>query len=110
VLIDVSLERELHRQAEDIEFDFRRLAITAEQIEKYKLPGKPRKDGERRALHIEETVEAEAMPAATLRGLVRNEIEALLPPDALAEAKILERAERAMLRRWAEQMEEEDED
>ena len=57
-----------------------------------------------RALHVERTVAAEAMPAGTLRALLRQVIEALLPPDALKIAKAAEESERAQLRRWAELM------
>ena len=89
VLIDVALEKELRTHLPGhINLNFRRLAVTPEQIAEYDLPGKPRKEGDRRALHIQETVEAEAMPAAILRDLVRGEVEALLPPRALEIAKL----------------------
>jgi hypothetical protein len=91
VLIDVSLERELRQHLdEDIDLEFVRIAITAEQIVDHDLPSKPRKKTERRALHIQETVEAEAMPAHTLRELLRDEIEALLPERALEIARVEE--------------------
>jgi hypothetical protein len=61
--------------------------LPPEQIEAYALPTKPRKASDRRAQHITGTVEAEAMPAGTMRTLLRDEIEALLPEDALAVAK-----------------------
>jgi hypothetical protein len=102
VLIDVALERELRQHLHsDIRLDFRRLAITAEQIAEYDLPTKPRKEGDKRARHVESTVEAEAMPAHILRGLLRAGIEALLPVGALAAAKAAEESERAHLRRMA---------
>jgi hypothetical protein len=101
ILIDVSLEAELRSHLDDdIDLDFQRLAITEEQIERYSLPGKPRKEGDRRALHIRETVEAEAMPASILRALVREHIEALLPPRALEVTKIAEESERNFLKYW----------
>jgi len=100
VLIDVSLEKELRTHlpasnGHDIEFE--RIAITEAQIAEYGLPGKPRKEGDRRALHIQETVEAEAMPAAIMRALVRERVEALLPPQALEVTKKAEESERARL-------------
>ena len=73
---------------------FHRLAITEKQIELYDLPTKPRKETERRALHITETVEAEAMPAGMLRALLRNEIESFLPEGALQATKEAELSER----------------
>jgi hypothetical protein len=98
VLIDVALERELRQHLDaSIELDFRRIAITEEQIRSLNLPTKPRKESDRRALHVASTVEAEAMPARTMRQLLRKEIEALLPEGALAVAKVAEQEERNIL-------------
>jgi hypothetical protein len=103
VLIDVAIERELREHLDqDIELDFQRIGITAEQIEEYDLPTKPRKLLDRRSLHIESTVEAEAMPAGTLRELLRENIEDLLPYDALEVAKVAEASEREHIERMAE--------
>lgn len=103
VLIDVSIERELRRHLKPhVSLDFERIAITEEQIAKYDLPTKPRKEGDRRALHIEATVEAEAMPASVMRDLLRGRIEALLPEGALDVVKIAEQSEREHLERMAE--------
>ena len=103
VLIDVALERELRKHLHsDIEMTFTELGITEEQIREYRLPGKPRKETDRRALHIAATVEAEAMPAGTMRELLRTQIEALLPAGALAVAKVAERSERQGCRSWPE--------
>lgn len=102
VLIDRALERELrtHLRA-DIPMDFRRIAINEEQVKEYDLPTKPRKEGDKRSQHIEYTVEAEAMPAHVLRGILRDEVEALLPQNAVEVAKVAERSERAHLARMA---------
>jgi hypothetical protein len=103
VLIDMALERELREHLDPtVDLDLRRLAITPDQIAEYDLPTKPRKEGDRRALHVEATVEAEAMPAGIMRALLRGEIEALLPPDALAVAKAAEQSEREQIERMAE--------
>jgi hypothetical protein len=102
VLIDVALERELREHlAPEIELSFRRIGITEEQVIEHDLPTKPRKENDRRALHVKETVEAEAMPAGVLRELLRDEIEALLPIGALAVAKVAEASEREQLERAA---------
>lgn len=102
VLIDVALERELRAHLKpEIELQFERIAITAEQIEAFDLPTKPRKAGDRRSLHVEATVEAEAMPAHILRAILRERIEALLPSDALAVARVAEESEREHLERMA---------
>lgn len=91
VLIDVSLEKELRQHLNPgVDLFFERIGITAEQIEEYDLPTNYRKTTDKRSLHITETVEAEAMPAGTLRAMLRKKIEALLPADALAVAKVEE--------------------
>ena len=95
VLIDVSLERELREHLDDgVDLLFNRIAITAAQIERYDLPSNTRKETDRRAQHVRETVEAEAMPAKILRGLLRTNIESLLPERALAIAKVEEQSAR----------------
>jgi hypothetical protein len=88
-----------------VDFNFHRLAITPEQIARFGLPTKPRGDGDRRALHVKETVEAEAMPARILRDLLRDRIESFLPAGALEIAKVAEQSERAHLKRWADLIE-----
>lgn len=105
VLIDVALERELRQHLNaDIGLYFVRIGITEQQIEAFDLPSKPRKEGDRRAQHIRETVEAEAMPAGVLRRMLRDEIERLLPAHALAVAKIEEEAAQAHFNVIAEMM------
>lgn len=103
VLIDQALEREMrqHLQAE-IGLHFVRVGINPDQIALYDLPEKPRKTGDRRSLHVHSTVEAEAMPAHILRGLLRAAVESLLPPGALEIAKVAEESEREHLRVLAE--------
>lgn len=102
VLIDQSLEKELRTHLRpDIDMDFRRIAINEEQVEVYDLPTKPRKEGDKRSQHITYTVEAEAMPARSLRSILRSEVECLLPEDALHVAHVAEQSERAHLKRMA---------
>ena len=98
VLIDVALQRELREHLRgDIELDFRRIGINEEQVELYDLPTKPRKDGDKRSQHVTYSVEAEAMPARDLRGILRLEVESLLPENALDVAKVAEQSERKHL-------------
>ena len=100
MVIDVSLEAELRRHLhDDIDLDFRRIGITEYQIQLFELPTKPRKEGDRRSAHVAYSVEAEALPAAMMRSIVRAEIEALLPSGALAVTLAAERSEREHLRR-----------
>lgn len=103
VLIDVALERELrHHLRPDIDMTFVRVGITPEQIEQYDLPTKPRKEKDRRSSHVLHSVEAEAMPAHVMRGLLRDAIESLLPPGALEVAKAAEESEREFIDRLAD--------
>ena len=105
VLIDVSLERELREHLKlYIDLNFQRIGISEEQIAVYDLPTKPRKVLDRRSLHIDQTVEAEAMPAGILRRLLRSHIEELLPTNALEVAKVAEQSEREHINRMAELM------
>lgn len=105
VLIDKSIERGLRGHLRDeFELNFIRVGITPEQIEQYDLPRKPRKDSDKRVLHISGTVEAEAMPAHILRGLLRERVEALLPEGALAATLVAEESERQGLIRIADAM------
>lgn len=102
VLIDRALERELRLHLrEEIELDFRRIAINEDQVARYNLPTKPRKDGDKRSQHVTYTVEAEAMPAHILRQLLRAHVEGLLPADALHVAQVAEASEREHLERVA---------
>lgn len=95
VLIDQSLERELRQHLrDDIPLDFRRIAINEAQVLEYDLPTKPRKEGDKRSQQVAYTVEAEAMPAKILRGILRAEIEALLPRNALILCQTAEQSER----------------
>jgi hypothetical protein len=102
VLIDQALERELRRHlSERIPLSFVRVGINPDQIEQYDLPTKPRKESDRRSLHVAETVEAEAMPARILRAILRERIERMLPEGALAAAKVAEQSEREHIERIA---------
>jgi 5S rRNA maturation endonuclease (ribonuclease M5) len=92
-----TLEQELRRHLHsDIEMHFRRIAITPEQVEQYDLPD----NGE-----AEHKVEAEAMPAKILRQILRDAVEALLPPGALFAALVAEQSERAHLEHMARMLE-----
>ncbi|MCZ8015166.1 MAG: hypothetical protein O9274_05665 [Limnobacter sp.] len=105
VLIDLSLEKELRLHLDpSIELDFRRIAINEEQIELYQLPTKPRKNSDKRSGQVKETVEAEAMPAKSLRQLLRMHVEDLLPENALHVTKVAEQSEKEHLVRMANQL------
>ncbi|MDE2783785.1 MAG: hypothetical protein OXK77_12580 [Gemmatimonadota bacterium] len=102
VLIDAKVETEL-RSHLDIPLRMERLAVNEDQIDEHDLPTKPRKASERRRPDVVETVEAEAMPAGILRGLVREAVEEHLPAGALDVAKEAEASERAVLMQLAKE-------
>lgn len=98
VLIDRSIHSELLEHLDPaVDLHFHRLAITPDQIRDMDLPTKPRQKGDRRAQHVESTVEAEAMSAREMRRLLRDAVEALLPPGAIEAARAAEESERAHL-------------
>ncbi|NUZ07602.1 hypothetical protein [Piscinibacter koreensis] len=106
VLIDKSLERELRAHLDpSIEMTFERIGITEEQIRTLNLPTNPRKATDKRSQHVQHAVEAEAMPAATMRALVRQHVESYLPEHALEIARIAEQSERQGLLRLAHALE-----
>jgi hypothetical protein len=105
VLIDRSLETELRKHLpRGFLLYCHRIAITPEQIEEYDLPTKPRKETDRRALHVLDTVEAEAIPVGVLHQMLREKVESFLPAGSLEVAKTAEESEREHLRRWADLM------
>lgn len=105
VLIDKSLERELRAHlASNIELTFERIGITEQQITDLDLPSNPRKATDKRSQHVQFAVEAEAMPAATMRALVRTHVESYLPEHALEIAKVAEAEERKGLVRLAQDL------
>ena len=100
VLIDKDIAAKLASHAAT-PIELHRLAINEAQIAAYGLPTKPRKDSDKRRPDIQETVEAEAMPAGELRRIVREAVESYLPPGALHVAKAAEESEREGLRMLA---------
>ncbi len=63
---------------------------------------KPRKEGDKRSQHVTYSVEAEAMPARDLRAILRDNVESLLPENALEVSKVAEQSELQHLERMAE--------
>lgn len=75
---------------------FERLAVLDWQRDAYHLPTKPARGRSK----ITQTIEAESIPAGILRQIVTDGIEAYLPSDALATAKIAEQSEKRYIE-WA---------
>lgn len=97
VLIDKSILSEIRGHLSSVDLNFDRIAITEKQINQYNLPTKPRKVTEKRAAHVKETVEAEAMPAGVLRNILIQKIEEFLPAGQLDVIKVAEEDERNFL-------------
>lgn len=98
VLVDQSIERGLRGHLPGAPLELRRIGINEEQIARYNLPTKPRKTDDKRAQHIRETVEAEAMPAGILRELLREELNTFIPARQLQVLQVAEESERDSIR------------
>ncbi len=105
ILIDRKIESELRLHLPDVEITFHRLGITPEQIVLMGLPTKPAKAGDKRGGFIGGTVEAEAMPAGTMRKLLCDAIESFMDRQALAVMEIAEESERGWLHSLADAVE-----
>ncbi len=81
VLIDQSIEHELRTHLPGFPLTMNRIAVNELQIAEMDLPTKPRKQTDRRRLDIKETVEAEAIPAGTMRQMVADAVQRHLPSD-----------------------------
>jgi hypothetical protein len=87
----------------DVEFE--RIAVTPEQIDELRLPTRPTKASDSRAAKfVGESVEVDAIPASTLRQIVRDAIEQHLDRSRLALTRAVEAQERdgleALAGRW----------
>jgi len=77
---------------------FARLAVTEDQIEEWDLPTRPTKQTDTRAKGFSgDSVEVDAIPAATLRQLLEDTITAHIDQDALAAELAVEEEERRTL-------------
>jgi hypothetical protein len=96
------IEAKLRRYAPGAEIHFERPAVTREQVEQWNLPTRPTKTTDTRAKKFVGTsVELDAIPAATLRGLVRESIERYIDKQQLELLRIAEASERELLTKWA---------
>ena len=99
VEIDRNLERRLREFAPTSEIHFERVAVRREQIEEYALPTRPTKrtSNHGHGLHQGESVEVDAIPPATLLGLVRGAIERHVDPARVTVLEAAELSERELL-------------
>ncbi len=92
------IERDLNTFAPDADINFRRVAVTREQVEEMGLPTRPTKTKDTRAkFFIGESVEVDAIPPVTLRSMVSELIEAHIDSTALKRIREIEAAERSTL-------------
>lgn len=101
--ISDTVAAELVRRSHPVEVIVERLAVDRAQIDEWNLPTRPTKATDSRAAkftreHGTGSVELDAIPPATLRGLVRGSIERHMDPDALRMMKLAEHQERDVLR------------
>ena len=103
-----TVQRELPRFAPEIEFEFRRVAVTPEQIAAYDLQTRPTKpkDPRRTAFEAEfgagaPSIEVDAMPSTELRRLLREAIESYIDADTFDLHREIERQERDGLARMS---------
>jgi hypothetical protein len=102
-IISEKIQEKLRKHAPEIDIHFRRLAVNSDQMQSLDLPSKPPKPSDSRARSFSgQTVEAEAIPVATMQEIVREAIEAFIDPHLLKVVEAAEESEREILRHWAE--------
>jgi hypothetical protein len=97
------IEAKLRRYAPGAEIHFERPAVTRAQVEEWNLPTRPTKQKDTRAKKFANptSVELDAIPAATLRQLVRECIERHVDQEQLKILRVAEVSERELLTRWS---------
>ena len=96
VLIDKAIEGRLRDflAAWDGELTFRRLAVNDDQIDHMGLPTRPPKASDVRSPSVTRAVEAEAIPAPSMRGIVSAALQDLIPERVLTVSREVEKQER----------------
>jgi hypothetical protein len=97
-------EEKLKRYAHGATIHFERVAVTAEQIDKWNLPSRPTKTKDTRAKKFGRatSVELDAIPVDRLRALVRSRIKRHVNKKRLKALRREERRDRKFIRRVAE--------
>ncbi|MBB5785984.1 hypothetical protein [Jiangella mangrovi] len=96
------VQTRLREFAPNAEINFRRLAVTEEQISAWSLPTRPTKTTDSRAKSfVGDSVEVDAIPTTQLRQLVEDTIVGHIDQHALDLTRAYERSERDLLRRMA---------
>jgi hypothetical protein len=94
------IEDSLTRMAPGVDMTFRRLAVTPEQIREWRLPSRPTKQSDTRAVAFgdDQSVELDAIDPRRLRSLVQVAIQRHMPDDLYAKLKEQETRDREELR------------
>ena len=96
------VERRLREYAPDVELSFERIAVTEDQITTFDLPTRPTKRSDSRAKGFNSvSVEVDAIPPATLRGMVNTVITQHVDEDVLDVVLAAEESERDILTKMA---------
>lgn len=106
--VDISrkTEADLRTFAPDVDLHFKRMAVTPEQIAEFGLMTRPTKKTDSRSRNFEgESVEVDAIPPTTLKGIVRDCIEQHVEADALKRMYAVENAERDTLQAIVDNLE-----
>ena len=95
VLIDKAIERRLREFLVDWPgvLTFTRLAVNNDQIDAMALPTRPPKASDTRSKEVTRAVEAEAIPAPTMRGIVSAALQELIPEKVLTVERLVEKQE-----------------
>ena len=72
---------------------FTRLAVNDDQIDSMGLPTRPPKASDTRSPSVTRAVEAEAIPAPTMRGIVSSSLQGLIPEQVLRHERMIEEQE-----------------
>jgi hypothetical protein len=100
--IERNVERRLREFSRHPDLHFKRIAVTRHQIVDLRLQTRPTKQSDSRARNFRgRSVELDAIPAATLRGLVRDCIEQHIDRRVLRVLEATERMERGVLEQLA---------
>lgn len=82
--------------------DWRRIAVTPDQIDHYDLPTAPQKRNDQRGEHMADTVQAEALPPDVLASEIDEAIAAVINHGVLERVRLLGQRERADILRELE--------
>ena len=96
VLIDRAIEDRLRDflASWEGELTFHRLAVNDDQIDTMGLPTRPPKASDTRSPEVTRAVEAEAIPAPAMRGIVSSSLQELIPERVLTVQRLVEKQER----------------